>query len=230
MLIFHHTYQTPMENLAIDEFLLKEVDQGKYPSGICRLWEASDYFVVLGLSKTIQNDVFYNRCKKDTIPVLKRCSGGGTVLQGPGCFNYSYILPKSFNAELDQLSSTTTFILSLVQRNLKQLNITAEQKGISDLVINNIKFSGNAQRRLKKSILFHGTLLYNFDLDKISLYLKNPPVQPEYRKLRSHKKFIRNIPTTQHDLINAFTHHQFEKLTADTIDIPIEVLNKYIHL
>ena len=91
MIIFNKSYKTPEENLAIDEYLLQEVNNGNYTDGICRIWESPNVFVVLGLSKKIEDDVNSNSCKRDGIPILKRCSGGGTVLQGPGCFNYSFI-------------------------------------------------------------------------------------------------------------------------------------------
>ena len=176
------TYPSPAENLAIDEQLLKAVDQGEYKDGVCRIWESPTYFVVLGLSKKIEHDVHEDACRNDGIPILKRCSGGGTVLQGPGCFNYGFVLPINNDSNLASITSTTSYVLSLVQKALSPHVSGTEQKGISDLVINNIKFSGNAQRRLKHAILFHGTILYDFNLNLVTKYLKEPPIQPEYRK------------------------------------------------
>jgi lipoate-protein ligase A len=66
--------------------------------------------------------------------------------------------------------------------------------GICDLVgPDGLKFSGNAQKRKKRFVLFHGTVLYNFDLSLISRYLKEPVRQPEYRQGRSHDRFLSNI-------------------------------------
>ena len=204
MHLFHHTYDSPKENISIDETLLRLVDKGNYPKGILRIWESDAYFVVLGLSKKIKDDVNEHNCHADGIPILKRCSGGGTVLQGPGCFNYGYILPISLAPELASLHLTTEYILNKVIHALSYKFKSIELKGISDLVINNIKFSGNAQRRLKHSILFHGTILYDFDLSLVTKYLKLPPIQPEYRQQRPHEDFIQNIPMSQSDLIKTF--------------------------
>ena len=96
MLLFQHTYPSAIENIAADEFLLNEVNNGRYNNGICRLWESNEYFVVLGLSKKVNDDVHKATCMQNDISILKRCSGGGTILQGPGCFNYGYILPTFF--------------------------------------------------------------------------------------------------------------------------------------
>jgi lipoate-protein ligase A len=57
------------------------------------------------------------------------------------------------------------------------------------------KFSGNAQRRRRGALVFHGTLLYAFDLKSIGDLLRFPSAQPDYRDSRSHLDFVRNIPT-----------------------------------
>ena len=65
------TYPSPAENLAIDEQILKAVDQGEYKDGVCRIWESPTYFVVLGLSKKIEHDVHEDACRNDGIPILE---------------------------------------------------------------------------------------------------------------------------------------------------------------
>jgi len=62
------------------------------------------------------------------------------------------------------------------------------------------KFSGNAQKRGKKFILHHGTILYDFDLSLIEKYLPIPHKIPEYRRERSHKNFLTNIPLKRKDI------------------------------
>ena len=215
MHLFHHTYTDPKKNIDVDKFLLEQVNLGYYPAGIMRLWESSTYFVVLGLSKKIIDDVHEQNCINDGIPILKRCSGGGTVLQGPGCFNYSYILPIGLNDQLSSLNQTTTYILNLVKDTLSSKVSGITLSGISDLAINKVKFSGNAQRRLKHAILFHGTILYNFKLPLINDYLKEPPIQPDYREQRTHQEFVRNILISSDELISLFT----KQITSSEIDI-----------
>ena len=41
--------------------------------------------------------------------------------------------------------------------------------------------------------LYHGTLLYDYDLDRIARCLKTPPRQPAYRNGRPHREFIANL-------------------------------------
>ena len=136
----------------------------------------------------------------------------------------------SYAKELESLTNTTTFILQLVKKTLSKALNNIELKGISDLTINDVKFSGNAQRRLKKAILFHGTILYNFDLELISNYLKEPPIQPEYRKNRPHRSFIQNITITKQELTQLFSTLSTSNTPLSIITIPEKYLIKYKYL
>ena len=85
------TLRTPAENLACDEGLL-DFCEGGCGHEILRFWEPQTHFVVLGHANRVATEVDREACERLGIPVLRRCSGGGTVLQGPGCLNYSLIL------------------------------------------------------------------------------------------------------------------------------------------
>ena len=79
----------------------------------------------------------------------------------------------------------------------------------------------------KNAILFHGTILYDFDLSLISKYLKNPPIQPDYRNHRSHEQFIKNINLSKADLNLLFSKTMNATLNPLDINIPDHTLEKY---
>ena len=199
------TYAAPDENLACDEWLLDRCARGLLPAtGVLRFWESVRYFAVLGLSNQTEKELQLDVCKRDQIPVLRRCSGGGTVLQGPGCLNYSLILPVSCAPELSGITRTNRWILERHQKALlTPASNSIKLDGTSDLTLNGRKFSGNAQRRLKNAILIHGTFLYRFDLDKIERYLHFPPRPPSYRGRRTHSDFLTNLPLSAEQIREA---------------------------
>jgi len=187
------TLSTANENLALDEALL---DLCAEASGkeILRVWEPREYFVVLGYSSRIRSEVNLSSCHAARIPVLRRCSGGGTVLQGPGCLNYSLILRIADSSRFQSIAETNRFIMGKVQAALQPLiggGIAIQ--GISDLTLGGAKFCGNAQRRKKGSLLFHGVFLFHMDLDVIEQHLPVPLKQPRYRQNRQHKDFLVNL-------------------------------------
>jgi lipoate-protein ligase A len=93
--------------------------------------------------------------------------------------------------------------------------------GISDLVHDGNKFSGNALRCKRDFLLYHGTLLYDFPLDLVSKCLGTPPRMPEYRENREHGRFIKNLPISRADLViavrDAFSVGQAEASSIDLI-------------
>jgi lipoate---protein ligase len=193
MQILDLTLRTPAENLACDEALLDLCEDG-YSHEILRFWESPQPFVVLGYSNKAEAEVYREICQKGGVPILRRPSGGGTVLQGKGCLNYSLILRIPEKGPLTNLVDTNCYILSQHRAALVPLlGNQVQVQGISDLTLGPLKFSGNAQRRKRHHLLFHGTFLYDFDLPQIEKYLKSPSRQPDYRLKRTHKDFVVNI-------------------------------------
>lgn len=197
-----YSAEDPATNLAIDEWLLEEVEKGGSPPTL-RVWESPVYFVVLGYSSPLREDVYRDACQRDGVPILRRVSGGGTVLQGPGCLNYALI--DLHDGALD-LAASTRRVFELLRRALAPLVLAC--KGTSDLVWNGRKCVGNAERRKKHSFLYHGSILYDFDIPRMRRYLKIPPKQPAYRDNRPHEDFVANLPISapklKQDLYRAF--------------------------
>jgi lipoate-protein ligase A len=66
-----------------------------------------------------------------------------------------------------------------------------------------VKFSGNAQRRRRSFLLFHGTVLLDFDLTWIERYLRFPSKVPEYRQTRGHLEFVSNTRLERRAVVDA---------------------------
>src|SRR5262249_30130806 len=139
-------------------------------------------------------------CRIDGVPIVRRASGGGTVLLGPGCLCYSLVLSYERGPALREITPSYVYILDRVHESLAGLLPSIEQAGTSDLADAGLKFSGNAQQRKRNYLLHHGTLLYDFDLSRIGRYLRMPGRQPEYRGRRGHASFLRNLPAASDEL------------------------------
>ena len=199
MLYLDHTCSTPAENLVLDEALLHHAEMNDGPE-VLRFWESPDPFVVLGLSCKTDDDVHMEACRVDGIPVLRRRSGGGTVLQGPGSLSYAFIMQMSRSPLLKGIRSTNDYVLGRICEALSDRSPGLCVQGISDIAVEGFKVSGNAQRRKKDWILFHGTLLHDFSIESVERYLRRPPRQPEYRENRSHSDFLRTLSLTPEEM------------------------------
>ena len=166
-----------------------------------RFWEPRETFVVVGYANKVATEVNVEDCRAKKIPIFRRCSGGGTVLQGAGCLNYALVLRITEDGPCRSITTANQFIMERNRAAIESLftseigNPKSEISvcGHTDLAIGGLKFSGNSQRRKKNFLLFHGTLLLNFDLALVGEFLRMPSLQPDYRASRSHDDFLANL-------------------------------------
>ena len=212
--LLDHTCPSLAANLALDEWLLHWVDAHPM-SPVLRFWESARLAVVLGVNGSVTEHVHESLCHAHDIPILRRASGGGTVLIGPGCLCYSLVLGLQHHASLGNVTHSYRWIMEHMACALGAAigpPACIRWLGSSDLAMDNRKFSGNAQKRSRHALLHHGTILYRFPLEAITRYLKEPERRPDYRGSRRHDEFIGNLPieTAQlkHTLATAWQAHE----------------------
>jgi lipoate---protein ligase len=229
------TSPTPAQLLAADEALLDWCEAG-HGGEMLLFWEPRETFVVVGYANKVSTEVNLAACQEMDVPVFRRCSGGGTVIQMPGGLNYSLILRVDDNLPTRNISSTNNFIMDqnriAVQAALGPGAGTIAVHGHTDLAIAPPgstpgafrKFAGNSQRRRKHFLLFHGTLLLNCDLKQISRLLQMPSLQPDYRVSRSHEEFLTNLNLPAATVKAALT--QAWQADAQLDDLPLDDIKK----
>jgi lipoate-protein ligase A len=126
---------------------------------------------------------------------------------------YAVVLSFQQRPELKDIGRAHAFVLgrlaTAIQPSLSALG-RAACDGTSDLVYipttspsSGRKFSGNSMRAKRTHLLYHGTLLYDFDLSLVETCLRMPPRQPGYRAERQHLDFITNLPIGREGLLDA---------------------------
>ncbi len=195
MLLLEQTCESPEENLALDEALLEQAESGGQPLELLRLWEPSAPMVVLGRSGRVDVEVNREACHRHQIPILRRTSGGGTVVAGPGCLMYALVLSYELRPALRAIDLAHRLVMETNREAIASLVPDVRFDGTCDLSLAGRKFSGNSVRCRREHLLYHGTLLYSFPLELISECLRHPPREPEYRSGRNHCDFVTNLPT-----------------------------------
>lgn len=194
MKLLELTLETPEENLALDEALLELAEAGDEPREVLRLWESPRHVVVLGRSSDAQTEVNLAACRQREIPVLRRASGGASVLIGPGCLMYSVVLSYQQRPQLRMIEAAHQFALERLRRAIHPQAPEIIASGTSDLSLNLRKFSGNSLRCRQRHLLYHGTIVYALSTEIMAACLGTPPRQPAYRNGRGHQDFVTNIP------------------------------------
>lgn len=169
------------------------------PFELLRIWKFDRPTVVMGRASRVQDEVFVDKCEHDSVPILRRSSGGSTIVAGPGCLMYSVLISYDLRPTWRSLdvahAEVMTRVSNAVSSALNEINLTGDiaLQGTCDLTWDDAKFSGNALRCKRKFMLYHGTILIDMPLDWVSIYLREPPRQPEYRLKRKHASFVRNL-------------------------------------
>jgi lipoate-protein ligase A len=182
---------------------------------------------VVGYANKTAVEVNLPACEKLGAPVLRRCTGGGTVVQLPGCLNYSVILRIDSYPLLSGIPGTNKLVMERIRQAVQSLvSEPVAQEGHTDLAILGKKFCGNAQRRRKNWLIFHGCFLLNCDLGLIAQLLQMPSKQPEYRRGRSHVDFLRNLGVNE-GLLKAALVEEWSAASA-LRQIPLDMIQRHV--
>jgi lipoate-protein ligase A len=182
-------------NLALDEAILEAAHDGALAGPVVRTWMAAEPTVVLGSSSRAEDEVDLDACGAVGARLVRRPSGGLTVLLGPGCLMWSVVAPHPAGAPA--IEAVHAAMLEPLAAALRAAGRPVARRGTSDLALVDgdvpRKVSGNALRVRRTAVLYHGTLLDAFDLDAVSRLLRHPPREPGYRAGRPHAAFLANL-------------------------------------
>jgi lipoate-protein ligase A len=196
------TLPTLAANLALDEALVMAAEDGGGGATL-RIWELDHLAVVLGASGRLAEDVNLEACLADGVRIGRRSSGGGTVLIGQGALNFTVVLPVDADPRLKAVDTTQHHVLERTAEALRSFGADVRVLGSGDLTIDARKFAGSAQRRLKRNVMVHASLLYGIGPDLIAGYTRLPRRQPDYRAGRSHEDFLTVLPLTRPEIVSA---------------------------
>ena len=117
--------------------------------------------VIVGRNQLPEAEADLDYCFLHGIPVLKRLSGGGTVYHDEGNINYAFVGGAEKGSALDR-----DFLTPVIDA-LASFGITATAGKRKELLVDGKKISGTAAHVTRGRQLFHGTLLYDTDLERM---------------------------------------------------------------
>jgi lipoate---protein ligase len=165
-------------NMAIDEAILTACVVGK-ASNTLRLYQWNPAAVSIGKNQQAENEVHLENCRKLGVNVVRRISGGGTVFHdSQGEVTYG-LIAKITDLHAKDSMAVYNRVYAGIKDALRILGITADfnegdQKNCPNLTVKGKKISGSAQTRKRDTILQHGTLLLDVDLEKMFTVIRVP--------------------------------------------------------
>lgn len=184
MIYIENESLNPYFNLACDEYCLTQLDLNE---DIVMLWR-DDNAIIVGKNQNTFEEINAEYVKQQNIKVCRRVTGGGAVYHDLGNLCFTFIL----NIEkLDQMDMR--FFALPVVKALEKMGVTAEISGRNDITIDGRKFSGTAQRVYKNRLLYHGTLLFDSNMEVLSKGLNVKPNKIESKGHKSVRSRVTNI-------------------------------------
>ncbi|MCQ2403311.1 MAG: lipoate--protein ligase [Lentisphaeria bacterium] len=172
----------PTLNLACEELLARNASDPVF-----MLWRNAPS-IIIGYNQNTAAEIDEDFVKAKGIRVVRRMTGGGAVYHDLGNINYSCIVQERvWNAD-----SATGFTAPIVAA-LQALGVDAAFSGRNDILANGRKISGCARSVPKGHTLFHGTLLFDTELDVLASALKPDPEKIRSKGIKSVRARVGNI-------------------------------------
>ena len=163
---------TAAKNMAIDRAVLVANSKGKVPPTV-RFYTWNPPAISIGYFQSLKEEINLAECEKTGVDYVRRITGGGAVFHEQE-LTYSIVIPESHPEISKNIMDSYGRICGAVIKGLKQLNINSQYAPINDIISDGKKISGNAQTRKLKTVLQHGTVLLDVDVDKMFSVLQVP--------------------------------------------------------
>ena len=159
MKVFISDSNDPYVNLATEDLFYKDANE----SGILFFY-VNKPTVVFGRSQNPWMEADIAWCEEQGINVLRRFSGGGTVVHDEGNLNYSFFVSRE-NYNPDSL-------VGIVKDAICSLGVEAYVSGQRSIYAGEFKISGSAFAVNSHTAMAHGCILVNSDLARLSRALQ----------------------------------------------------------
>ncbi len=156
------------------------------------IWQPDKTYIILGRSNRIAEDsVHVSKALENGVEIYKRPSGGEAVILTSDTLVISVKLPIDNSIKTHHYFNliNNSIIAALTELGVKQLG----NKGISDISIGIKKILGSSIYRKQKTIFYHAVLNVSEPIETISMYLKHPRREPDYRRGRDHHEFVTSL-------------------------------------
>jgi lipoate---protein ligase len=177
------------------------------------VWQPDKTYMVLGQSNKAESSLETEAVLADGITVVKRPSGGETVILTPNTIVISIAFPtETLKNPQEYFRRINESIISVLA---KKGVVNLLQKGISDIAIGEKKILGSSIYRRPNKVFYHAVLNVAEDISIIAKYIRHPAKEPDYRKGRPHGEFVTSIRAEGYDLSVESLLPELEKGLSD---------------
>ncbi|MBQ3420578.1 MAG: lipoate--protein ligase family protein, partial [Romboutsia sp.] len=218
MLLIYNDNTNPYFNLAMEEYFLKNSTEDLF------ILYRNEPSVIIGKNQKTLSIVNPDYINENSIPVVRRLSGGNALFNDLGNINFAFIT----NSSSSYFKKLSLPIIDL----FKTMGLNATFSDKNDLLLDNKKFYRNTQYNYRNKIMHHGTLFFSSKIANLSNALKVKNVNSRFTNISEHLDNKMNILEFKDLIINYISsinpNNKIYNLTKDDINqIEKLVVNKY---
>ena len=217
--LVHLSHYPIYDQLILEETLLR-TDKRNW----CIINEGSPTAIVMGISGKKEELIDCDRAAQNGIPLIKRFSGGGTVIVDENTLFVTFIFQKEAHDFPAYPEPILRWHEHLYREAFAHDHFHLQE---NDFVIANKKCGGNAQYIKKERWLHHTSFLWNYCNERMS-YLLFPKKTPNYRQQRPHTEFLCKLADlfpSRNTMIENLKHTLNKRFTLETPSL-LQVLSE----
>ena len=157
-------------NMAIDNAILVANSKGLVPPTV-RFYYWVPSAITIGYFQSLEEEVDLLMCKKHGVDYVRRITGGGSVFH-ENELTYSIVISEDHKKIPKNIMDSYGRICGAIIKGLDNFGIKSVYHPINDILCNGKKISGNAQTRKHRTVLQHGTVLLDVNVEKMFSLLR----------------------------------------------------------
>ena len=159
------------ENFALNRALLESRKQGVSPSTLRFLQFRPS--ALLGYHQSAEQELDLDYCAAHGIDIQRRITGGGAIYMDEGQFGWELYLTRQDVGSGD-MAAIARRICEAAARGISRLGVDARFRPRNDIEVAGRKISGTGGAFDGEALLYQGTLLADFDVEKMVRILRIP--------------------------------------------------------
>jgi lipoate-protein ligase A len=179
------------KNMAIDRAVLVANSEGLILPTV-RFYTWKPPAISIGYFQSLKDEVDLEKCKSVGVEYVRRITGGGAVFHEDE-LTYSIVIPESHPEMPRNIMESYGRICGAIMKGLKNLGINSSYMPINDIISGGRKISGNAQTRKLKTVLQHGTIILDVDVEKMFSLLLVPDEKIRDKMIQNVKQRVTSV-------------------------------------
>jgi lipoate-protein ligase A len=178
------------QNIALNRALLEAHQEGDSPHTLRFLRFTPS--ALIGFHQQPEQELRVDYCRAEGIEIQRRITGGGAIFFDETQFGWELYLDKRALGTAD-MHAIAARICEAAAAGIRRLGVDARFRPRNDIEVDGRKISGTGGAFDGDSILYQGTLLVDFDVERMLRVLRIPAEKLSDKAVRSARERVANL-------------------------------------